>query len=199
MLQGPHFQQHRRAPSEQSDVSSSVAPSPYLAQSDTFDSFDQNASPMLNPQRDNQLYQEGLGIESFSISDNNPHNHSPRHSPFVSPRISPQPALGVAKEASFMGLPETQSNFGGGFTPEGYGNQTEQFPVLPPEQRLPSNDYGQADQYDVPQINVESAPMAQQPPMENARSPTDMEALSPPEQRGMSCLRSLKFHQLTLC
>lgn len=187
MMQGSQFQQHRRAPSEHSDVSSSVAPSPYMAQSDTFE-FDQNASPMLGPQRDNHLYQDGLGIGSFSISDDNPHNHSPHHSPFVSPRMSPQPGLGAAKEMSFMGLPETQRGFGGRLTPEGYPTSSEQFPVLPPEQRLPSNDYGQADQYDVPQINVDPAPMAHQPLMEqHPRSRTDMDALSPPEQRGMAC------------
>ena len=193
MMQGPQFQQHRRAPSEHSDVSSSVAPSPYMPQSDTFE-FDQNASPMLGPQRDNHLYQDGLGIGSFSISDDKSQNHSPRHSPFVSPRMSPQPGLGAAKEMSFMGLPETQRGFGGRLTPEGYPTSSEQFPVLPPEQRLPSNDYGQADQYDVPQINVDPAPMAHAPLMEqHPRSPTDMDALSPPEQRGMASLSDPRF------
>lgn len=87
-----------------------------------------------------------------------------------------------------MGLPETQRGFSGRLTPEGYPTSSEQFPVLPPEQRLPSNDYGQADQYDVPQINVDPAPMAHAPLMEqHPRSPTDMDALSPPEQRGMAC------------
>ena len=181
MMQGPQFQGHRRAPSEHSDVSSSVAPSPFLAQSDNFDSFDQNPSPLLNPQQDSQLYQEGLGIENFNISDNH-QRPSPRHSPFVSPLLSPQPGLGMAQDASFMTLSEAQNKYAGNLTPEGYANPSEQFPTLPPEQRLPSNDYGQADQYDVPQINVESAPMPQQPAMENTRFQTDMDALSPPER-----------------
>ncbi|KAL9630292.1 MAG: hypothetical protein Q9164_006491 [Protoblastenia rupestris] len=182
MLQGPQFQGHRRAPSEHSDVSSSVAPSPFIAQPDGFDAFEQNPSPMLSAQHDNQLYQEGLGIENFTISDIPRSRHSPRHSPFVSPRMSPQPGMGMAQDASFMTLPEAQINFNGALGPEGYGNQTEQFPTLPPEQRLPSNDYGQADQYDVPQISVEPAPATRQPTMEHARSPTDMDALSPPER-----------------
>ncbi|KAL9124927.1 MAG: hypothetical protein Q9217_005797 [Psora testacea] len=182
MLQGPQFRGHRRAPSEHSDVSSSVAPSPFMAQSDNFDASEQNPSPLLNPQQDNQLYQEGLGIENFNLSDNPPSRHSPRHSPFVSPRMSPQPGMAMAQDASFMTLPEAQNNFNVALGPEGYTNQTEQFPTLPPEQRLPSNDYGQADQYDVPQISVEPAPATRQLAMENTSLPTDMDALSPPER-----------------
>ena len=182
ILQGPQFQGHRRAPSEHSDVSSSVAPSPYMVQPDTFESFEQNPSPMLNAQQDNQLYQEGLGIENFNLTDNQQARHSPRHSPFVSPRMSPQPGMGMAQDSSFMTLPEPQHTFNGSLGPEGYANPTEQFPTLPPEQRLPSNDYGQADQYDVPQISVEPAPTTRLPNLENARYQTDMDALLPPER-----------------
>ncbi|KAL9099138.1 MAG: hypothetical protein Q9163_005321 [Psora crenata] len=182
MLQGPQFRSHRRSASEHSDVSSSVAPSPFMGQSEAFEPSEQNPSPLLNPQQDNQLYQEGLGIENFNISDNPTPRHSPRHSPFVSPRLSPQPGMGTAQDTSFMTLPDAQQSFNGALGPEGYANQTEQFPTLPAEQRLPSNDYGQADQYDVPQISVEPAPATRQPAMENARHPTDMDALSPPER-----------------
>ena len=182
MLQRPQFQGHRRAPSEHSDVSSSAAPSPFPAQSDTFDTVDQNPSPLLDPQQDNQLYQDGLGIENFNISDN-PQKHSPAHSPFVSPRLSPQSGVGMSQEPTYIRLPEPQNKYAANLAPEGYTNQTEQFPTLPPEQRVPSNDYGQADQYDVPQINVvETAPMPQQQAIENPGFPTDMDALSPPER-----------------
>ena len=187
-LQGPQFQGHRRAPSEHSDVSSSVAPSPFLPQQDPFD-FDQNPSPLLNPQPDNQLYQDGLGIENFNLSDNH-HRHSPGHSPYVSPRMSPQPGMGMAQDSAFIPLPEAQHGCKGSLAPEGYANQNEQFPTLPPEQRLPSNDYGQADQYEVPQINVESAPMPHHGHMENSRFPPNMDALTPPERGVYMCFRS---------
>ena len=194
MLQRSQFQGHRRAPSEHSDVSSSVAPSPFAAQSDTFDPLDQNPSPLLDPEQDNQLYQDGLGIENFNISDNPP-RHSPAHSPFISPHMSPQPGIDMTQEPTFIRLPEPQNKYTTNLAPEGYANQTEQFPTLPPEQRVPSNDYGQADQYDVPQINVETAPMPQQQVMENAGFPTNMHALSPPE-RGQILLSFLFLRHL---
>ena len=170
MMQGPQFQGHRRTPSEYSDVSSSNAPSPYIAQGEGFD-IGQNHSPLLNPQPD--LYTDGLGIESVNISDPQ-QRQSPRHSPYVSPRISPQPGPGSAPEAPM--LPETQMNYNG-IMPE--YPQLEQFPAVQQHQRLPSNDFGRADQYDVPQINVESVPTTQ---IDNTRSPTNIEALTPPDR-----------------
>ena len=181
MLQGLQFRGHRRAQSEHSDVSSSVAPSPFVSQSDTFEPSEQNPSPLLNPQQDNQLFQEGLRIENFTLSDDPPSRHSPRHTPFISPRMSPEPGMAVAQDTSFMALPEPQQDFNGVLGPESYADN-EQFPTLPPEQRVPSNDYGQADQYDVPQISVQPAPATRQPAPDNTRYPADMGALSPPEQ-----------------
>ena len=181
MMQGPQFQGHRRTPSEYSDVSSSNAPSPYMNQGDAFESIEQQHSPMLPPQPDS-MYADGLGLDTVNISDPQQRT-SPRHSPFVSPRMSPQPGLGPAQEAQFIRLPERQDSFSGGLMPEAYGPaSTEQFPTIQPEQRLLSNDFGRADQYDVPQINVESAPNPQNA-IDNARSPTDIDALSPPERR----------------
>lgn len=181
MLQGPQFQRHRRAPSEHSDVSSSAHPSPYMAQQESYESYEHNPSPMLNPQQDTQLYQDGLGIETFNLSEPNVQNRSPGHSPFVSPRMSPQRGLSISHDTHFVPLVETQNNYNGMPAP----TQTEAFPQFPPEQRLGSNDYGQADQYDVPQINVEVAPSTRQPNMEPARFSNDLDTLSPPE-RGKS-------------
>ena len=183
MLTGSQFQNHRRAPSEHSDVSSSVAPSPYMAQQDTFEPFDQNPSPMLNAQQD-ELYHGGLGIESFTLSEPQQQRHSPGHSPFVSPRMSPQPGIGIAQETNFMPLSQVNNNFNGGPGSELYSNnQSEAFPPFQPEERLGSNDMGQAAQMVPPEINVEYAPTTRQQSFEPPRyEQSDMDALSPPER-----------------
>ena len=185
---GMQFQTHRRAPSEHSDVSSSVAPSPFMAQQDTFDQrFDVSASPMLNAQQDPQLFENsGLGIETFTLSEHPNQRTSPRHSPFVSPRMSPQPGLGIAQEANFMPLPN--NNFNGGPGSEMYTNPSKQFPPFNPEERLGSNDMGQANSMaPPPEINVEFAPTTRQPNFEPPTFENEFDALSPPE-RGKGCL-----------
>ena len=186
MLTGSQFQNHRRAPSEHSDVSSSVAPSPYLAHHDNFDTFDQNPSPMLNAQQDDQIYPGGLGIESFTLSEPQQQKHSPRHSPFVSPRMSPQPGMGLALENNFLPLSQANNSFNGGPGSELYtNNQPESFPPFQPEERLGSNDMGQAAQMVPPEINVEYAPTTRQQSFEPPRyEHSDMDALSPPERGG---------------
>ena len=184
MLAGSQFQTHRRAPSEHSDVSSSVAPSPFLAQQDSFDNFDQNPSPMLNAQQDDQLYSGGLGIESFTLSEPQQQRPSPRHSPFVSPRMSPQPGLGLAQESNFMPLSQANNSFNGGPGSELYPNShQESFPPFQPEDRLGSNDMGQAASMVPPEINVEYAPTTRQQSFEPPRyEQSDMDALSPPDR-----------------
>ena len=186
-MMGPQFQGHRRTPSEYSDVSSSNAQSPYLQQGDGFDLDQSHHSPLLQAQQDPQIYADGLGMESVNLSDQQQQRASPRHSPYVSPRIAPQQGMGSIPDAPFGRLPENQ-NFNGAFMQEGFA--TEAFPTVKPEQRLGSNDFGRADQYEVPQINVESAPISLPGALENARSPTDVDALSPPD-RG-------KFHDILL-
>lgn len=182
MLQQQQFQTHRRAPSEHSDVSSSVAPSPYLIQQDGFEGFDQNPSPMLNPQQDTQLYQDALGIERFSISDSQPPRMSPRHSPFVSPRMSPQPGLGLPHglpvENNFM-LSQDMRNFSGDPGPEIYSDQPDEYSQF--GARHGSSDLGQAAQMAPPEINVEYAPTTRPSGFEPSRLETDLDALSPPE------------------
>lgn len=179
------FQGHRRAPSEHSDVSSSVTPSPFLAQ-DGFDAFDQNPSPMLAAQQD-QLYQDALGIERFTLSD--PQQRiSPGHSPFVSPRMSPQPGLGLPQENNFMLSPDLRS-FGGGPGPEIYTGQPDDFSQF--GVRHGSGDLGQAAQMAPPEINVEYAPNTRQTGFEPSRPETDLDALSPPES-GQSLPKSPK-------
>ena len=181
MLTGSQFQNHRRAPSEHSDVSSSVAPSPYMAQIDNFETFDQNPSPMLNAQQDDPLYQGSLGIDSFTLSEPQQQRHSPGHSPFVSPRMSPQPGLGLAQENNFVPLTQANNSFNGGPGSELFtNNQAESFPPFQPEER---NDMGQAAQMVPPEINVEYAPTTRQQSFEPPRyEQSDMDALSPPDR-----------------
>ena len=185
---GMQFQIHRRAPSEHSDVSSSVAPSPYLQQHDGFD-LDQNPSPMIGPQPDNPLYQDALGIGDFTLSDPQQQQQqqqqqrmSPRHSPFVSPRMHPQAGLGLMQENNFM-LTDMNNNFNGGPGPEMFTTQNDAFPLF--HQRHGSNDMGRATQMVPPEINVEFAPNTRQSTVEPSRQDNDYDALSPPD-RGLS-------------
>lgn len=177
------FQGHRRAPSEHSDVSSSVAPSPFLAQTETFE-LDYNPSPLMNPVQDNPLY-PGLGMEQISLSDpqqeQHQHQHQPRmspgHSPYDSPRISPHMGLGIPRE-NFMLPTDLGGSFSGGPGPDIYPNQTDSFSQFNP--RHDSSDMGQAAQMTPPEINVEFAPTTKQLPFEPSRTDNDQDALSPP-------------------
>ena len=188
MLGAAAFQSHRRAPSEHSDVSSSVAPSPFLTQQDSFESIEQNHSPLLNAQQDQSMYQDALAIEQFSISDTQQHQHriSPGHSPYVSPRISPQHGLGISQEHPFMLAQNVNNQFGGGPGPEIYTHQPEEtFPSF--QLRNGSTDLGQAAQMAPPEINVEFAPPSRQSSYEPAKANNDLDALSPPERGRQHC------------
>lgn len=197
MLSGAQFQTHRRAPSEHSDVSSSVAPSPYLAQQDSFEAFDQNPSPMLAAQPDHQMYNDALGIESFSLSDNQQQSHqqhqqqqqqqmkqegiSPHHSPYPSPRITPHPGFTMPPESQLLLSNDMQNGFNGQQQAEMYHNQpNQQFP--PFDLRNSSVDMGQAAQMAPPEINVELAPPPSHTGFDQFKSQNDLDALSPPER-----------------
>lgn len=179
MLQQQQFQTHRRAPSEHSDVSSSVAPSPFLPQQDAFDAFDPKHSPMLGAQSDSQLYQDALAMERFSLSDaQQQQRRSPRHSPFPSPRMSPQSGLGLPQESNFV-LSQDMQGFSGGPGPDIYAGQPDDFSQF--GARHGSGDLGHVAQMVPPEINVEYAPTTRQSSFEPSRPETDLDALSPPE------------------
>ena len=194
MMSGAQFQTHRRAPSEHSDVSSSVAPSPYLGQQDSFEAFDQSHSPMLGAQQDPQLYTDALGIESFSLSDpqqqaqqhqqQQQQHHkqiSPRHSPYPSPRMTPHSGFGMPQDNNFMLSSDLQNNFNGQPGPEIYTTSPSQnFGQF--AMRQDSGDMGQAAQMAPPEINVELAPPSRQSNFEPLRPENDLDALSPPER-----------------
>ncbi len=172
---GAQFQTHRRAPSEHSDVSSSVAPSPFLSTQESFESYDGNPSPILTAQQDH-LYPDALGIEQFSLADGqqNPPRISPAHSPFVSPRTSPNPGFGFSPDNFML----AQNNFGGP-GPDIYTSQAED-PYNHP--KLGSGDMGQAASMAPPEINVEYAPPSRQSNFEPPRPDADLDTLSPPDR-----------------
>ena len=206
MLSGAQFQTHRRAPSEHSDVSSSVAPSPYLAQQDSFEAFDQNPSPMLAAQPDHQMYHDALGIETFSLSDNpqqaqQQQQHmkqegiSPHHSPYPSPRMSPHSGFTMPPESQFLLSNDVSNGFSGHHRPEMYSHhQNQTYPQF--DARNNSVDMGQAAQMAPPEINVELAPPPSHTGFEQFKPENDLDALSPPE-RSEFCIYFLKESVLT--
>jgi len=178
---GPQFQGHRRSPSEYSDVSS-VAPSPLLASSDTFDQVDHNHSPMQQP-HDAGVYSELHGISSFSISDQGTHSpnqhagRSPSHSPAISPRIPPQQMPDMTQQNPYM--LQTQDN---GFGPSPYAMQGgEAFPTLSQGVVLPDM---QGSMQAPPAINIDFAPPAIRSGFDPTNKSLDVDSLTPPE-RGM--------------
>lgn len=186
MLQQNQFRSHQRAPSEYSDVSSSVAHSPFLTQPENggFDGFDQNPSPLLDAQDNNNLYQDALGIGSFSLSDPQQQQQqqqliSPRHSPYVSPRMSPQLGLDMPQDNNFvLSQHDLHNNFNGGPGPEIYTSQPEKYSSF--AARHGSGDLGHAALLAPPEINVEFAPTTRQPVFEPSATENDHDALSPP-------------------
>ncbi len=183
MLNSASFQTHRRAPSEQSDVSSSVAPSPYLNQNEAFESIEQQHSPLLGEQHDPSMFQNALGIEHFTLSESqNQQGISPGHSPHISPRLMPQQENGLPPEGHFGMLQNAHNQFGSGSRGDMYQDRPQE--TFPPFQRHESTDMGQATQMAPPEINIEFAPQ-RQPSFEPPKPNNDYDALSPPE-RGKS-------------
>lgn len=179
---GPQFQGHRRSPSEYSDVSS-VAPSPHLASSDTFEPVDHSHSPMQQPQ-DGALYSELHGISSFSISDHGAHSpnqhagRSPSHSPAISPRILPQQLPDMNQQNPYLLQPQ-DTGFG---PPASYGMQAgEAFPTLTQGIACPDM---QGTMQAPPAINIDFAPPAIRSGFDPNNKSLDADSLTPPE-RGM--------------
>ena len=167
MLGNAAFQGHRRAPSEHSDVSSSVAPSPFLAQHDTFEAVEGNHSPLLNA-NDDPSFTNSLGIESFTLAEN---EFSPARSPYVSPQMLPDQHQhqhqhqhqGLGQDSAFALSQNQFPQFNdGGPGPEIYNQHLGSSPHVN-LQRAGSNELGQADSMAPPEINVEFAPPSRVP------------------------------------
>ncbi|KAH8124186.1 hypothetical protein ACSS6W_006905 [Trichoderma asperelloides] len=189
----PQFQGHRRTPSEFSDVSS-VAPSPHLISSDTFDPDPSGHSPLQRP-ADASLYQEVLGIGSFSLADHGSpgyHGRSPSHSPAISPRIMPQ-QMPETIQPSFNLIPPNATYEGASGYPDLQPNH-ETFPSL-------QGGMGGGDMHQMapPAINIDFAPNNTRPGgFEPPKSQMDQDSLTPPERgRPKSRPRAVTdpFHQ----
>ena len=179
---GVSFTQHRRAPSEHSDVSSAQH-SPYLAHAEMNNpGVALGHSPYLPAQQDAN---NAFGMESFSLGDQQPYR-SPRLMPHMEGN---QPGPGMDGSGLHlsqpMGIP----------VPDVYTTQPPQYQIQPPV--VPSNhlrntsvvsDLGQADQYAPPTINIEPAPVSRQQSFGPAGE--EMEgALSPPSSSSKSLHR----------
>lgn len=178
MLQNQAFQTHRRAPSEHSEVSS-VAPSPYLTQQESFES--ESHSPSLGAQNDPTLFDNALGMEHFTLSEHVPQRIiSPAHSPYISPQLGPQQGMGLVPDQSLLAQQQNSP-----FTisaPEIYGGNDSR-PMLQ-HQHNSTGEMGQAASMAPPEINVEFAPPSRTNTMEPDKQPSpDYDALSPPTRK----------------
>lgn len=167
------FQGHRRAPSEVSEVSSANH-SPYLSQHE-FDGIENNASPSLAPQSDPSLYENGLGMESFTLSEQHQQGISPLHSPYISPRLMPQQGGEMVPNNSYLSqFPSAPTDM--------YGMPQEDMMNMGQLNNIPG-DIGQASQMAPPSINVEFAPPLRNPTFDPSKSTADFDSLSPPAMR----------------
>lgn len=179
MLGNPAFQGHRRAPSEHSDVSSVSHHSPYTGHQESFETVD-GTSPSLVAQNDPVLYENALGIEAFTLSEQQQQQQqqqglSPGHSPYVSPQLSSQD---IGNDGLYLA---SQQN-------------TTQFPAMPNDIYQGSNEgVMQAPDLHVtdsqlsnmappPAINVEFAPPSRMPSF-GPGNDADFDGLSPPSRK----------------
>lgn len=165
----PQFQGHRRSPSEYSDVSS-VAPSPNLGSSDTFE--DHGGHSPLQRASDGSLYSEVLSIGNFSIGDSNQgqHGRSPSHSPAISPRIQPQQTPDMNNAA--YGVRPSSARYGAYMGMQIAG---ESFPAM---QTACGADVSQMAP---PAINIDFAPNKPSS-FELSKTHMDQDSLTPPDR-----------------
>lgn len=186
------FQGHRRAPSEVSEVSSANH-SPYLSQHE-YDGIENNTSPSLAPQNDPALYDNQLGIEQFTLSEQQ-QGFSPLHSPYISPRLMPQQGGEIVpNNGAYLNA-----------------NATSQFPPAPTDMYgMPGDghqlnqgidngmtDIGQASQMAPPSINVEFAPPSRVPSFGPSKPNADLDSLSPPAMRAFQIPHDTSLQILT--
>ncbi|KAF2013720.1 hypothetical protein BU24DRAFT_434664 [Aaosphaeria arxii CBS 175.79] len=164
------FRGHRRAPSETySDVSSAHA-SPYLGNNDN---FDENPSPLLNPQQDPSLFSEVMQFSQFNLNDNQQSHISPGHSPHISPRLIPQQQQSLPHFApQSFGLEQGMGIYHPGQPQEPFPNINQAGPEFG----------GQADTMSPPEINIDFAPPSRQASFEPPKPANSADALSPPDR-----------------
>ncbi|KAJ6079855.1 hypothetical protein N7467_009608 [Penicillium canescens] len=190
IMNNASFQGHRRAPSEVSEVSSANH-SPYVSQHE-FDGIESNASPSLAPQNDPALYDNALGIESFTLSEQQQQGISPLHSPYISPRLMPQQGGEMVPNNSYLG---PNSQFPSAPT-DMYGMPSDDMMNMGQLNNVPG-DIGQASQMAPPSINVEFAPPLRSPNFDPSKSTADYDSLSPPAMRSRVRSKSDPYHPAT--
>ncbi|KAJ5774549.1 Zinc finger C2H2 [Penicillium paradoxum] len=184
VMNNASFRGHRRAPSEVSEVSSANH-SPYLSQHE-FDGIENNASPSLAPQPDPSLYDPGLGMESFTLSEQQQQGISPLHSPYISPRLMPQQGGEMVPNASYLSqFPSAPTDM--------YGMPQEDMMNMGQLNNTPG-DIGQASQMAPPSINVEFAPPLRNTNFDLSKSTADFDSLSPPAMRSRMRSKSDPYH-----
>lgn len=151
--QGTTFQQHRRANSDQSDISSN-APSPFLQQRESFD--DPSRSPFMPPQPDDS---NTFGLDSFSIGEQS--HGAQQHANYVSPRLLPAQSqgLGIAQEGMMA-----QTNVAL-HVAQGFPNQADsgfQTAAMHGRNVSTTSEIGQADHFAPPTIQIDPAPISRQ-------------------------------------
>ncbi|CAG8925233.1 unnamed protein product [Penicillium salamii] len=178
------FQGHRRAPSEVSEVSSANH-SPYLSQHE-FDGIENNASPSLAPQSDPTLYENGLGMESFTLSEQQQQGISPLQTPYISPRLMPQQGGEMIPNASYLSpFPAAPTDM--------YGMSQDDMMNMGQLNNAPG-DIGQASQMAPPSINVEFAPPLRNQNFDSSKPTADYDSLSPPAMRSRVRSKSDPYH-----
>ena len=170
--QGMQFQQHRRMPSDQYSDVSSQHHSPYLATTELHDP-DPSKSPFLYPQNDNNTY----GLESVNIGEQ---STSQPGSTYVSPRLLPQQGLGLDSQ---MPKQELGTDMYG-------GQQNFQIPSIHNRNLSSVSAMGQADQFAVPNIEIDPAPVSRQASFGLQGEMDSQNALSPPPSRGRNRAQS---------
>lgn len=144
VMAGANFQNHRRAPSDVSDVSSTTH-SPFLAHQD----LDNSHSPYLAAQQDTS---NTFGIDNFTLGEQDSYR-SPRLMPHMDHN---QPGLGV--NPGDMSLNQGMGMAG----PEIYTSQVDSYGSNHLRHLSTVSDIGQADQFAPPTINIEPAPVSRQ-------------------------------------
>lgn len=184
MMSNASFQGHRRAPSEVSEVSS-AAHSPYMSQHESFDAVENNPSPLLAPQSDPSLYDNALGIESFTLSEQQQQpGLSPGHSPYISPQLMPQQGTDLVPNGPYISAPLAPTMNSQYPTPptDLYGTEAEGMMAMAHGTAVPG-DLGQASHMAPPSINVEFAPPAKDSNFGPSKAAADLDSLSPPSLR----------------
>jgi len=185
---GALFQAHRRTPSDARSDISSAHPSPYLGHADINEAFNRS-SPMINGQGDAMFFNDAtLNFGQFSLTDPHSDSRTPADSPIISPDANIQ--MQDTSYFSLDGLGMSNIDLGSG-RPSGFGQQSHQDPEAFPTLQFNGNtETGYTEgTLSPPEINIEFAPPARAPTINEPNYTLFESTLSPPERS--------KFSELT--